>query len=428
MRTAGPLSGAYVKNVTDGRVVFSWNADPPRILASNTKLFTTSAALARYGTAGTLGTEVLGRGQLDEDGVWRGDLYLRGGGDPTFGSRTFTRRSYGGGATVEELADALEQRGHRPRDRTRPGRRVPLRLRCAAAPTPATAPRSGSARSARSPSTAAWPTSAGTRVPDESARVRGHPAGRGARGARDRRCAASRPPGEAPSRAGGGGVASSRRRCRALVRLTLNKDSDNFFAEMLAKDLALQARGRGTTRVGARLAAAFARRLGSRARLVDGSGLSRGDRASPYRVVRLLTAMLKRDEANALLSSLPIAGRDGTLVDRMRSGPARLHCHAKTGTLSDVSALSGDCDARCGRHLRLLDPDERHLRPAPPAASRTGWPRRSPRSATNPRRRPGATAGRPRPAPRCPRPAPWSACCPGPRPPPGSRSSSTPSP
>ena len=77
-----------------------------------------------------------------------------------------------------------------------------------------------------------------------------------------------------------------------LVKLT-NKDSDNFFAETLAKDLALQARGRGTTRVGSRLAAAFARRLGSRARLVDGSGLSRGDRASPYRVVRLLTAMLE---------------------------------------------------------------------------------------------------------------------------------------
>ena len=87
MRGAGPLSGAYVMNVTEGRVVFSWNATRPRILASNTKLFTTSAALARYGTEGTLGTEVLGRGRLDEDGVWRGDLYLRGGGDPTFGSR-----------------------------------------------------------------------------------------------------------------------------------------------------------------------------------------------------------------------------------------------------------------------------------------------------------------------------------------------------
>ena len=41
----------------------------PRILASNTKLFTTAAALARFGTEGTLGTEVLGDGELDDEGV-----------------------------------------------------------------------------------------------------------------------------------------------------------------------------------------------------------------------------------------------------------------------------------------------------------------------------------------------------------------------
>ena len=56
--------------------------------------------------------------------------------------------------------------------------------------------------------------------------------------------------------------------------------------------------------------------------------------------------MAQRDEYGALLDSLPIAGRDGTLFDRMRSGPAKGHCHAKTGTLSDVSALSGYCEAR----------------------------------------------------------------------------------
>jgi D-alanyl-D-alanine carboxypeptidase/D-alanyl-D-alanine-endopeptidase (penicillin-binding protein 4) len=128
----------------------------------------------------------------------------------------------------------------------------------------------------------------------------------------------------------------------------MNKPSDNFFAELLAKDIAMQVNGTGTTSAGAALIAGFARRLGSGAQLVDGSGLSRGNRASPYRIVRLLTAMARRDEYGALLDSLPIAGRDGTLVDRMRRGPARSHCHAKTGTLSDVSALSGYCEARSG--------------------------------------------------------------------------------
>ncbi len=90
MRAAGAYSGAYVVNVTSGRRVFRWQARHPRILASNTKLFTTAAALARFGTEGTPRHRGARRGSLDEDGVCRGDLYLRGGGDPTFGSRRFT--------------------------------------------------------------------------------------------------------------------------------------------------------------------------------------------------------------------------------------------------------------------------------------------------------------------------------------------------
>ena len=131
-----------------------------------------------------------------------------------------------------------------------------------------------------------------------------------------------------------------------LIALT-NEPSDNFFAEMLLKDLALQTRGRGTTAAGAKLAAGFARRLGSGARLVDGSGLSRGNRASPRQVVRLLTEMYVVDQdeyGDAFIESLAIAGSEGTLADRMRSGPAHRRCVGKTGTLSDVSALSGYCE------------------------------------------------------------------------------------
>jgi serine-type D-Ala-D-Ala carboxypeptidase/endopeptidase (penicillin-binding protein 4) len=127
-----------------------------------------------------------------------------------------------------------------------------------------------------------------------------------------------------------------------------NKPSDNFFAEMLLKDVGREATGVGTTAGGARVAAEFARSLGARARIVDGSGLSRGNRASPLRVVRLLTAMQARDEFDAWYASLPIAGRDGTLSSRMNRGAARGRCHAKTGTLSNVSALSGYCEARSG--------------------------------------------------------------------------------
>ncbi len=119
---------------------------------------------------------------------------------------------------------------------------------------------------------------------------------------------------------------------------------------MLLKNLAAQAGGRGTTRSGARLAARFARRIGGRpSRLADGSGLSRANRASPYRITRLLLAMRKRDEFNPFFASLSIAGRDGTLGPRMRGGPAQGRCRGKTGTLSNVSAVSGYCRARSGQ-------------------------------------------------------------------------------
>jgi D-alanyl-D-alanine carboxypeptidase/D-alanyl-D-alanine-endopeptidase (penicillin-binding protein 4) len=96
------------------------------------------------------------------------------------------------------------------------------------------------------------------------------------------------------------------------------------------------------------VATAFARRLGARPRLVDGSGLARGNRASPYSIVRLLSAMYRRDDFDPFVDSLPIAGQDGTLFDRMRRGAAKFRCRGKTGTLSNVSALSGYCEAQTG--------------------------------------------------------------------------------
>src|SRR3954469_21693051 len=72
MRGAGAASGAYVVDATDGTTVFSRRSGSPRVLASNTKLFTSSAALARFGVDGTLGTEVRGLGSLVDEGVFQG--------------------------------------------------------------------------------------------------------------------------------------------------------------------------------------------------------------------------------------------------------------------------------------------------------------------------------------------------------------------
>jgi D-alanyl-D-alanine carboxypeptidase/D-alanyl-D-alanine-endopeptidase (penicillin-binding protein 4) len=344
MRQAGSHSGAYVTNMTTGEQVFAWRAGVPRVLASNTKLFVGAAALARFGTDGTLGTEVLGSGELDEDGIWRGDLYLRGGGDPTFGSRRFATRSYGGGASVEDLAALLDQAGiervtgrvygdESHHDSLRGGPYSAFGVSIWVGPLSALSFNRGLATEAGDGYQSSPPLFAAARL-DAALEARGIPVRLAPR--------AAAAPAEAPV------IASvDSPPMETLVRL-MNKPSDNFFGEMLLKNLAMQARGVGTTKAGARVAAGFARELGAPARIADGSGLSRGNRASPYRVVRLLTAMAEREEFDAWYASLAIAGRDGTLKKRMRSGPARGRCRGKTGTLSNVSALSGYCAARSG--------------------------------------------------------------------------------
>jgi D-alanyl-D-alanine carboxypeptidase/D-alanyl-D-alanine-endopeptidase (penicillin-binding protein 4) len=345
MRQAGSYSGAYVTNMTTGEQAFAWRAGVPRVLASNTKLFTAAAALARFGTEGTLGTEVLGKGELGEDGIWRGDLYLRGGGDPTFGSRRFATRSYGGGATVEELAALVDQAGvervtgrvygdESQHDSLRGGPYSAFGVSIWVGPLSALSFNRGLATEAGGGYQASPPLFAAARL-DAALEARGIRVRLAPRGAKAPTGAPVLASVESPPMG-------------TLVRL-MNKPSDNFFGEMLLKNLAMQARGVGTTKSGARLAAGYARRLGAPARIADGSGLSRGNRASPYRVVRLLTAMVEEEELfDAWYASLAVAGRDGTLKDRMRSGAARGSCRGKTGTLSNVSALSGYCTARSG--------------------------------------------------------------------------------
>jgi serine-type D-Ala-D-Ala carboxypeptidase/endopeptidase (penicillin-binding protein 4) len=336
MRAAGSQSGAYVANLTDQETVFRWRQRTPRILASNTKLFTTATALARFGTEGTLGTEVHGSGTVDVDGVWRGDLYLRGGGDPTFGSRSFTRSRYGAGATVEDLAVALEAAGIQ---------RVTGRV---LGDESAFDPLRGGPDSGYAVSRWVEPLSALSYNRGLGPNPALFAAAQLDAALERRGIAVRRAPRAGVAPAGSEILASEESPPMSdLVRMT-NKPSDNFFAEMLLKGMARQATGRGTTAGGAGIVADFARDLRAPARLVDGSGLSRANRATPRRVVRFLAAMTGRDEFDAWYASLPVAGRDGTLAGRMRSGPARGRCHAKTGTLSNVSALSGFCEARSG--------------------------------------------------------------------------------
>jgi D-alanyl-D-alanine carboxypeptidase/D-alanyl-D-alanine-endopeptidase (penicillin-binding protein 4) len=344
MRSAGPYSGAWVRNATDGRTLFHWRAGSPRVLASNVKIFTTSAALDRFGEDGAFDTVVLARETVDESGVLRGDLYVRGGGDPAFGSDSFVRRSYGFGATVEQLAAAVSAAGvtrvtgrvvgdESRFDSLRGGPDSGYGTSVWVGPLSALGFNRGLAREAGSSFQVNPPAFAAARLDEALSElgvsVRGSPRA-----------------GQAPADAELLGSVGSPSMAR-LVQIT-NTRSDNYFAEILLKNLGREVTGSGTTAAGARAARAFAHRVGARPRLVDGSGLSRANAASPRHVGTLLNRLRGRPEFESFHRSLPVAGRTGTLVDRMRRGAARGRCHAKTGTLIGVSALSGYCDSRGG--------------------------------------------------------------------------------
>ena len=131
---------------------------------------------------------------------------------------------------------------------------------------------------------------------------------------------------------------------RWLVR-TMDRQSDNFYAEMLVKVLGAAERSAGTTRDGTRVIRAELRSRNVPLRgvvIADGSGLSSYDRLTARATAKLLrSALADADISTAFVRSLPVAGVNGTLVDRMTSGPAYGNVYAKTGTTDSASALSG---------------------------------------------------------------------------------------
>src|SRR5262249_39727354 len=127
--------------------------------------------------------------------------------------------------------------------------------------------------------------------------------------------------------------------------------SDNFFAEMLIKDLGARFAGAGATAAGASVVSStITALLGIHPRVLDGSGLSPADLLSPAQVGELLTQLQPTTLGASLRSDLAVAGRTGTLSRRMRHTTAAGRCQGKTGTLTGVSNLVGYCQA-VGGHL-----------------------------------------------------------------------------
>lgn len=134
----------------------------------------------------------------------------------------------------------------------------------------------------------------------------------------------------------------------------LNKPSDNLIAEVLLKTLGAAKKGFGTTDAGAEIETEFFKEIGmdvEAMRIVDGSGLSRLNYITPRNVVTLLAHMYAHKDSRVYMESLPIAGKDGTLRNRMKGTAAEGNVRAKTGYVSRVSSLSGYLTTKSGEPL-----------------------------------------------------------------------------
>jgi D-alanyl-D-alanine carboxypeptidase/D-alanyl-D-alanine-endopeptidase (penicillin-binding protein 4) len=136
----------------------------------------------------------------------------------------------------------------------------------------------------------------------------------------------------------------------------MNKPSDNLYAELLLKAVGAQVKGKpGTAQKGKEAISEMLSGFGidvTKIRISDGSGVSRYGLLSPDVIVALLIDVYNNFSIrNEFIASLPIAGVDGTLENRMKDMVAERIVHAKTGSISGVSTLSGYTTSQDGEVL-----------------------------------------------------------------------------
>jgi D-alanyl-D-alanine carboxypeptidase/D-alanyl-D-alanine-endopeptidase (penicillin-binding protein 4) len=320
-------SAGVALDLASGTVLFAQNGNRSLAPASNEKLPLTYVALAKLGPDYRIETDVLGQGGQDGS-VWSGALVLKGNGDPTLstaGLRTLAAqikaagiRSVSGGVVGDESSFDVRRvvAGWKPSyfidespplsalvvNRARVGRYVTRTPALAAATAFRDALRKAGVAVAgpvRSGTVDAWTEPLAT---------------------------------------------ISSPTLSTMIKF-MDRQSDNFTAEMLLKQLGLNVLDRGTSAAGATVVTQTLAEAGvplTGVRIVDGSGLSRLDRLTANALGGLLKVAWADPTVHpVMLASLPVAGVNGTLHDRLRTPPARGRVLAKTGTTDIASALSG---------------------------------------------------------------------------------------
>jgi D-alanyl-D-alanine carboxypeptidase/D-alanyl-D-alanine-endopeptidase (penicillin-binding protein 4) len=404
--------GVVARRISDGKEVFSFHGNELFELASNTKLFTTAAALLELGADYEFRTALVANGPI-QDGVLQGDLVVVGGGDPSFSGRVYPSPM----TVPREFVQAIQTAGIRQitgdlvmddrlfdRVCRAPGWPKADWLWWYSAPI--------SALSFNDNCVEVKVT--GGPAPDDPATISTIPSFPAMRFVNHCSTAAKDRPAEATFERGEEGaiVVSGRlpvgvsrsetvaveepplylaaaletEMAKASIRLdgrarmvgdfekvqpgaqeifawksklldsisAANQRSHNFCAEQIFKTMGAVRFGKGSFESGAAAVHEFTRAAhlpDEAVSLVDGCGLSPDDRATPQAVSALLEVMYRSKMDEAFIGSLATNGQpETTLRNRLTDPAMRGRIHAKTGTIkaNRVSALSGYAEATDG--------------------------------------------------------------------------------
>lgn len=402
--------GVLVVSLSNGDTLFGRNADDQLVPASTMKLFTSAVALDRFGPAARFKTEVLRAGAVGADGVLRGDLILKGAGDPTLSGRAtdealeppmdalarqiaesgivrvsgaivgdasaFERRSVPDGwlarylhASYASRVSALSFNENRIKVVVRPaGKRADVSFDPAVSGVPVSS-EVKVVKGSRGGRIGVREDSAGllhvtgwigalSRGRTYALNVE-HPelfaagALRSALVARGVTVDGGVTGATAPDDAIPVAALSSPTLEKIIGEM--NVHSNNHFAELLFRNAARDVGVAGSAENANTLLSRF---LHEKANVppamvfaADGSGLSTLDRVTPRAMVHLLDFARRASWGPALEQSLPVAGETETLRRRMRGTAARGNLHAKTGSTSEVASLGGYVTAKNGEQL-----------------------------------------------------------------------------
>ena len=403
--------GVVVLSLTRNDTLYAVNPDEPLQPASNMKLFTTALALDQFGAAHQFSTDVLRDGTLGADGVLRGNLVIRGDGDPALSKRFIT----GNGGAMDALAQLVANAGVKrvtgtliadasafDTQRIPEGWQVRYLQSGYAARISALSlnenlvivrVKPGTAKTAAvvtlDPATTLPVASTVRTVPGSGARISAHTTSAGVievKGTIGKRAGerAYQLVVEDPTAFCAGafrralqsrgipidGTTAFAATPASAVKVTglqspsigqmldvMNGESINHYAELLFRDAGRNASPNsvGSVESANKLLQSFmTTKVGAAPGAVfaaDGSGLSVLDKITPRSLVQLLSYANHATWKDAFHTSLPIAGQSELLRHRMRATPAQGNLHAKTGTTNSVISLGGYVTAKNGEML-----------------------------------------------------------------------------